>query len=238
MSAHASGQLARERARGWHTVAHQWRLPVATVPSAGLAVIKFRSWRSKNLTWQLEFSLDLSPQISFHRSVGVIFFWYVVQRRPLLDQADQLVFGFFGPDRHVLRIFVIFLQRPGWNRLAPCHARAYAPVPGVACRFWRWTVLVCHRSRPDANKSRRGETNGDGRWQCAGYSSRRRLTSSQSPSDVQSVGVRASQQTAPERVTTAEVRRHVMYVDIGRPKNDIQHKRVVLKTFHHLISGH
>lgn len=108
MSAHASGQLARERARGWHTVAHQWRLPVATVPSAGLAVIKFRSWRSKNLTWQLEFSLDLPPQISFHRSVGVIFFWYVVQRRPLLDQADQLVFGFFGPDRHVLRIFAIF----------------------------------------------------------------------------------------------------------------------------------
>lgn len=47
MSAHASG---RERARGWHTVAHQWRLPEATLPSVLLAVTSFRSWRSKNLT--------------------------------------------------------------------------------------------------------------------------------------------------------------------------------------------
>lgn len=175
MSAHASGQLARERTRLAGATAAM--ATSGTDGSIRTALLKLRGWRNTNLTWQLEFSFNLSPQISFHRSVGVILFWYVVQRRPLLDEADQLVFGFFGPDRHVVRIFAIFTA----TKVKPSSV-ARAPFAVVACRFLRWTVLVCRCSRPDANKGRRGETNGDGLWQRAGYDSRRCLTSGQSPS--------------------------------------------------------
>lgn len=201
--AHASGKLARERTRVWHTVAHQWRLPVPMVPSARLAVVKFRSWRNRNLTWQLEFSLDLSPQISFHRSVGVIFLWYVVERRPLLDQADQLVFGFLGPERHVLRIFAIFTVT-GWNYGTGSLRVTHALMP----RSLLSRVAFCGERCSFVTAADPTLTDADGLWQCAANNGRRSLTTGPSASGRRSRRHR--------RVTTAEVRRHVMPVDIGR----------------------
>lgn len=66
-------------------------------------------------------------------------------------------------------------RRPGCNRLAPCHARAYAPVPVVACRVQ--SVTAADPTRTKADGGRRMATASDD-------SSRRRLTS-------RSVGVRA-----------------------------------------------
>lgn len=130
---------------------------------------------------------------------------YVVQRRPLLDQADQLIFGFFGPDRHVLRKFAIFTATGVKNRRAPCHARASVPVPVVLrVAFWDKRCSCVTAADPTLTAADGGKTR------------RRPLTTWWL---VRSVGVGASRQTAPETVTTAELPRHVMHVDLKTTYN-------------------
>lgn len=141
-------------ARGWQTRQQQWRLPAPAGWSARLAVVTLRTRRGNNLTWQAEFGFDLPPQISLDRAVGVIFLGDVVQHRPLLDEADELVFRLFRPHRHGVTIFTMFKVKPARAvpRVRTCSCRVF-----VAGRLVRWAALVCGcPTLPDATGADEG----------------------------------------------------------------------------------